>query len=93
MTDVCQIIPFPLKARVAKIRRVAEVLRSTPHQPTRDSYWLRTIGQLREKLKDLGLDDKQIREEIGSFKLAVQHQAATIDQIETRASDAPDGAA
>lgn len=93
MTDRCQIIPFPLKSRVGKVRRVAEVLRSTPHQPTRDSYWLRTVGQLKDKLESLGLDDKLIREEIGGFRSAVQAYASNIDHIERRAPDAPDGAA
>lgn len=91
MTD-CQMIPFPLKARIGKVRRCAEVLRGTANEATRKAYWIRTVQQLTAKLQEIDLSDKDIREEVRSFRAAVQAECLRIEHIEMRAS-APDGAA
>lgn len=92
MTD-CQIIPFPLAARVGKIRRCTEVLQSSSNQPTRDAYWHRTVTHFREKLEALGLPDETVRREIRGFRDAVQEEYQRRDYLVPQAGQAPDGAA
>ncbi|AOF89381.1 DUF6074 family protein [Sinorhizobium sp. RAC02] len=89
----CQVIPFPLAARVGKIRRCAEVLQSSPNQPVRDAYWRKTVAHLREKLEALGLPDEAVRHEIRQFRSAVQQEYLRRDYIVYGAGNAPDGAA
>lgn len=92
MTD-CQMIPFPLAARVGKVRRCAEVLQTSANQASRDAYWRKTVGHFREKLEELGLPDEQVRHEIRQFRAAVQQEYLRRDYIVMDKGHAPDGAA
>ncbi|KRB51802.1 hypothetical protein ASE04_09740 [Rhizobium sp. Root708] len=89
----CQMIPFPLKARVGKVRRCAEVLQTTAHKATRESYWFRTVAQLRAKLEEIGLPDEQVREQVRGFRTAVENECHRRNVVEIKARNAPDGAA
>lgn len=90
---VCQMIPFPLKSRVGKVRRCAEVLQNSANQAARDAYWKRTCQQLREKLEDVGIDDATIDNQIRHFRQAVQEEYVRRDYIVMHAGSQPDGAA
>jgi hypothetical protein len=92
MTD-CQIIPFPLAARVGKIRRCTEVLQSSANQPTRDAYWRKTVTHFREKLEALGMPDETVRREILGFRDAVQAEYQRKEYLVPQSGKAPDGAA
>jgi hypothetical protein len=90
----CKLIPFPLAARVGKVRRCAEVLQGSPNQATRDAYWRKTVDHLRGKLDDLGLTEGEARQEIHSFRSAVQQEYLRRDYvIHYGTGNAPDGAA
>jgi uncharacterized protein YnzC (UPF0291/DUF896 family) len=87
-------IPFPLAARVGKVRRCAEVLQSSANQAIRDAYWRKTVAQLREKLEQLGLIDEEVRNQIRQFREAVQQEYLRRDYVVIQAGRAPeDGAA
>lgn len=93
MTE-CRMIPFPLAARVGKVRRCAEVLQGSANQAVRDAYWRKTVGHLREKLVELGLADEEVRREIQAFRSAVQQEYLRRDYVlHYGAGGAPDGAA
>lgn len=93
MTE-CKLIPFPLAARVGKVRRCAEVLQGSANQPARDAYWRKTVGLFREKLGELGLTDEEVRREIHCFRAAVQQEYLRRDYVvHYGAGNAPDGAA
>jgi hypothetical protein len=94
MNEACQLIPFPLAARVGKVRRCAEVLQTSANQAIRDAYWRKTISQLREKLDDLGLPDGEVRHQVAQFRDAVQQEYLRRDYVVMHAGPAPeDGAA
>lgn len=94
MTNACLMIPFPLAARVGKVRRCAEVLQSSANQAIRDAYWRKTVAQLREKLEQLGLIDEEVRNQIRQFREAVQQEYLRRDYVVIQAGRAPeDGAA
>lgn len=67
----CQMIPFPLKARVAKVRRVAEVYQRKDGND-RKAYWRTEVNRLGDHLEALGFDDAQIDCQLEEFKQAVQ---------------------
>lgn len=73
MTDECKMIPFPLSARVAKVRRVAEVYeRKTGND--RESYWRVQIGGLWGALENAGIPEQEIKKQLTGFKQAVQSE-------------------
>ncbi|OWV87344.1 hypothetical protein ATY75_03270 [Rhizobium sp. N122] len=67
----CQMIPFPLKARVAKVRRVAEVYQRKDGND-RKAYWRSEINRLGDQLEVLGIDEAHIDAQLDEFKRAVQ---------------------
>ncbi|NTF43086.1 DUF6074 family protein [Rhizobium rhizogenes] len=72
MTE-CQMIPFPLKARVGKVRRVAEVYqRKTGNDQA--AYWRTEVQRLGDHLAELGFEYDLINSELGEFKRAVQSE-------------------
>jgi hypothetical protein len=70
MTE-CQMIPFPLKARTAKVRRVAEVYQRK-NGNDRKAYWRSEINRLGDQLDALGIDGDVIDAQLDAFKEAVQ---------------------
>lgn len=72
MTE-CQMIPFPLKARVGKVRRVAEVYQKKAGND-RAAYWRSEINRLADQLEALGFDGVEIDDQLGEFKQAVQSE-------------------
>lgn len=71
-----QILVFPHKKRLSKIRRVAEVLNSKPTAKAKDSYWQGIIDHLHEQMKKAGIPDNTIDQELASFSNEVQKMLA-----------------
>ncbi|MQW38154.1 DUF6074 family protein [Sinorhizobium meliloti] len=93
MTHECQLIPFPLAARVGKVRRCAEVLQGAANQASRDAYWRKTVNSLGERLEAIGLHENEIQSQLNQFRHAVQQEHLRRDYIAMSADKAPDGAA
>jgi hypothetical protein len=72
MTE-CQMIPFPLKARVGKVRRVAEVYQRKTGKD-QAAYWRTEVQRLGDHLYDLGFENDLIDAELLDFKRAVQSE-------------------
>ncbi|PAQ09541.1 DUF6074 family protein [Mesorhizobium temperatum] len=66
----CQIVPFPAKKRVGKIRRTAEVLGGR-HGKGADHYWQQVITGMRSQMKKSGLPAAVIESELKGFADAV----------------------
>lgn len=70
MTHECRMIPFPLSARVGKVRRVAEVYeRKTGND--RESYWRVQVTGMRDALQSAGISPDDVNKELTGFKRAV----------------------
>lgn len=93
MMQECQLIPFPLAARVGKIRRCAEVLQGAANQANRDAYWRKTVQQLGEKLESLGLPHEEVSHQIRQFRNAVQQEYLRRDYVVLCSGKSPDGVA
>ncbi|WP_373413994.1 DUF6074 family protein [Ensifer aridi] len=89
----CQLIPFPLAARVGKIRRCAEVLQGSANQASRDAYWRKTVKQLGERLEAIGLPSEEVQHELRQFRHAVQQEYLRRDYVLMHGGKSPDGAA
>lgn len=87
----CQFIAFPLRKRIGKVRRVAEVYDSKRGND-RKSYWNRTVDTLGDQLDALGYDEAAINRELQTFTQAVK---AELDRMRGAppTSQNPDGAA
>ena len=70
MTE-CQLIPFPLSARVGKIRRVAEVCERR-NDKEREIYWRTETNRLWGHLEAIGCQEPEIIRQMDGFKAAVQ---------------------
>ena len=73
MTDDCMILPFPLSRRIAKVRRVAEVLARKVGN-ARGAYWRTEIDRIWEKLEAAGIGPEVIDEQVAGFRSAVQSE-------------------
>lgn len=65
-----QFIAFPLAARVGKVGNTAEKLDGFRTQRQKDGYWRRTIRDLGESLKRIGLTDSEIERQLWAFRNA-----------------------
>ncbi|NTG09242.1 DUF6074 family protein [Rhizobium rhizogenes] len=72
MTE-CKLIPFPLSARVGKVRRVAEVCERRSDKD-RASYWRTETGRLWDHLEAIGCSEPEIIRQMDGFKAAVQSE-------------------
>lgn len=77
----CQVIVFPLNARVGKHRHVAEKLASRASQEQRAGYWNLIAKKLTEELEKRGLAPEEIRAEILAFRDAVSAEMRKADAI------------
>lgn len=78
-SPACQFIAFPLKRRIGRIRRVAEVYdRKTERD--REGYWRTTVNNLVTHLERLGYSDEQVTKEIEAFRDAVSAELFIISQ-------------
>ncbi|TPM33719.1 hypothetical protein FJ955_02975 [Mesorhizobium sp. B2-2-2] len=66
----CQIVPFPTKNRLGKIRRTAEILGGR-HGKGADQYWQQVIGGMRSQMEKAGLPTSVIETELQGFADAV----------------------
>ncbi|WP_425349327.1 DUF6074 family protein [Consotaella salsifontis] len=62
----CEIIPFPGKNRVAKIRRAAEMLESTTDRGAA-AYWRRLTDDMARQMARAGISAERIEAEIEDF--------------------------
>jgi hypothetical protein len=70
---MCEVIPFPAKQRVGKIRRVAQVL-SGRSGKSADRYWIDTVASMENQMLAAGIDEETIRHEVAAFRDAVSWQ-------------------
>jgi hypothetical protein len=66
----CQIVPFPAKNRLGKIRRTAEILGGRQGKGA-DHYWQQVISGMRSQMKKSGLPGAVIETELAGFADAV----------------------
>ncbi|MBO0905575.1 DUF6074 family protein [Jiella sonneratiae] len=65
------VIPFPAKARVGKIRRTAEMIDETTTRGA-EAYWRRTVSDLRRQMERACVPADRIETELRAFFDAVQ---------------------
>ncbi|RIX97159.1 hypothetical protein D3218_19035 [Aureimonas flava] len=68
---LAEVIPFPCRARIAKVRRTAQILDETTPQGA-DAYWERTVSDLRRQMQAAGILGDRIDAELRTFFDAVQ---------------------
>lgn len=68
----CQVIIFPMEARIGKARHVAEKCLSRKSKEQRTGYWNLIVKNLTEELEKRGLQPDQIQKEIEAFRDAVE---------------------
>ncbi|RWC76087.1 MAG: hypothetical protein EOS30_09850 [Mesorhizobium sp.] len=66
----CQIVPFPARMRIGKIRRTAEILGGR-HGKGADRYWQQVIGGMRSQMEKASLPSALIESELQGFADAV----------------------
>lgn len=66
-----EVIPFPCRSRVGKIRRTAEYLTGST-QRGRDAYWRRAVTDLTNQMRRAGIADDRIDQEIADFRDGVE---------------------
>ncbi|MBB2832322.1 UNVERIFIED_ORG: hypothetical protein GGD51_002451 [Rhizobium esperanzae] len=88
----CQIILFPMTARVGKVRDVARKLASKTTARHADYYCSQVTEALRLHLEKVGLGEAQQDEQIGAFWSKVDQEMVRITYRGTGSND-PRGAA
>ncbi|WP_430981663.1 DUF6074 family protein [Mesorhizobium ciceri] len=69
----CVVICFPMRRRVGKIRRTAELLLDRRGRAA-DHYWRQTVAGVVGQLTRAGLTEAAIRTEVQTFSDAVQEE-------------------
>lgn len=67
------VICFPMRRRLGKIRRTAELL-SARRGRSADHYWRQTVAGIVGHLTKAGLSEAAIRQEVKTFSDAVQEE-------------------
>ncbi|TIT64344.1 MAG: hypothetical protein E5W90_22860 [Mesorhizobium sp.] len=67
------VICFPMRRRLGKIRRTAELL-SARRGRSADHYWRQTVAGIVGQLTRVGLTEVAIRQEVQAFSDAVQEE-------------------
>ncbi|TIW62989.1 MAG: hypothetical protein E5V48_02710 [Mesorhizobium sp.] len=67
------VICFPMRRRLGKIRRTAELL-SARRGRSADHYWRQTVAGLVGQLSRVGMAESEIRREVQAFSDAVQEE-------------------
>ena len=68
-----EVIPFPCRARVGKIRRTAQQLDENTKRGA-EAYWRRTVADMRRQMERAGISAGRIEEELHVFFDAVQRE-------------------
>lgn len=76
------ILIFPQSKRIAKIKRVAEVIVSKQTMKAKDSYWRVIATDLDRKLTELGLSQEDVFAEVNSFSNEVQKELNRLQRTE-----------
>lgn len=76
------ILIFPQSKRIAKIKRVAEVIVSKQTRKAKDSYWRGIATDLDRKLTELGLSQEDVFAEVNSFSNEVQKELNRLQRTE-----------
>lgn len=71
MLRMADLIPFPLHSRAVLVRSLADDL-ETVHGPAANIFWRKRIAGIVADLRETGLSDDAIREEILGLQDAVQ---------------------
>lgn len=82
----CQIVVFPLAARVGKARHVAEKLQARRSKEQQQGYWNLIVKNLTEELEKRGLQPDEIQKELLVFRDAV---AKEMRKAEAQANQSP----
>jgi hypothetical protein len=85
-TPPCQIIVFPMKKRVGKIRRTAEIL-SGKNERAADAYWRQVCTAFLGHLDRLGVSEVDRKAAVRDFFDAVQSELVRLsysDQQQSR---------
>ncbi len=85
----CEVIHFPVAARVGKARHVAsklDAMAGPTKQKARESYWRERVKDLSAELEKRGLTPQQIEKEIIAFRDAV---ALEIRRTAAKANQSP----
>lgn len=67
----CDVIPFPARSRVGKIRRVGDVLEGKTGKGA-DQYWRQIRDGMRSQMEKAGIPADRIDAELRDFFAAVQ---------------------
>ena len=76
------ILIFPQSKRIAKIKRVAEVIVSKQTMKAKNSYWRVIKTDLDRKLTELGLSQEDVFAEVNSFSNEVQKELNRLQRTE-----------
>jgi hypothetical protein len=82
-----EIVVFPVKHRIGKIRRTAALL-STRHGRAAASYWQQVVIRMVGQMAVAGVDDAVIRLEIEAFHKAVQAELQIAPRVHGGGGDA-----
>ncbi|WP_275782451.1 DUF6074 family protein [Pararhizobium gei] len=82
----CQVIVFPIAARIGKARHIAEKLESRKTYDQRQSYWKLVQKNLIDELTKRGLSQEEIAAEVQALHDAVQ---AEMQKNAARANQSP----
>ncbi|TPL49212.1 hypothetical protein FJ937_17180 [Mesorhizobium sp. B2-4-4] len=70
---MAEVICFPMRRRLGKIRRTVEML-SARNGRAADHYWRQTVAGLVAQLCRAGLAEFEVRREVHAFSAAVQKE-------------------
>lgn len=68
-----EVIPFPAKFRIGKIRRMAEMMDETTKRHA-DALWRQAIDGMRRQMERSGIDEDRIAVELRDFAQAVENE-------------------
>ena len=85
MTHQAIIIPFPVTARVRKIRDTALKLLERPTVKSAEHYRGQVLDPMKASFLRIGLTEKEANEQTRVFWMAVQVEAARIQGMDTTA--------
>ncbi|MGO7575919.1 DUF6074 family protein [Rhizobium ruizarguesonis] len=88
----CQIMLFPMPARIGRVRDVARKLASKTTERAADYYFSQVSEALVAQLSKIGIPDHEQDEQIGAFWSAVNQEVARLSYRGTGSHD-PRGAA
>lgn len=74
----CRVIPFPVKARLGRIRQTAQSLTSSRSEREAEHRWQKAVGSIRKSLLVAGVAETEIERHVSDFLLAVNAELVLI---------------